>query len=80
MLNDLQLRLIVAQRFRKLPPIITLGVLMKLLGGIKIDNDTFIRWTEFNDYTALNELFQGYEIFTTAPISYLDAYNILGKT
>ena len=80
MLNDLQLRLIVAQRFRKLPPVLTLGVLARLLGDINIDNDTFIRWVNFNGYTALNEVFQGYDIYITEPIDYIDAYNILRKT
>ena len=80
MLNDLQLRLIVAKKFHRVPPIITLGVLEKLLGGIKMDSDTFARWAYFNAYTAMNELYNGYEIFTTAPISYVDAYNILRKT
>ena len=80
MLNDLSLRLIVAQKFRKLPPVITMAVLQKLLGGIKIDTDTFTRWTRFNAYTAMNEVYNGWDIFTLEPMDYPEAYNILRKT
>ena len=80
MLNDLSLRLKIAQKFHRLPPVITMAVLENLLGCQITNTDTFIRWAEFNGYTALNEVYNGYNIFTTAPITYLDAYNILRKT
>ena len=80
MLNDLSLRLLVAQKFHRLPPVITMAVLEKLIGSQIADSDTFSRWANFNAYIALNEVYNGYEIYTTAPTSYLDAYNILRKT
>ena len=80
MLNDLSLRLIVAQKFHRIPPVITMAVLEKLLGSQIIDTDTFNRWAYFNAYTAMNEVFNGFEIFTLEPMDYPEAYNILRKT
>ena len=77
-MQALELRLAVAQRLRKLPQVITLGALERLLGGKTIETDTFAHWINFNAYIALQEgMHRGYTIYTLSPMEYHVAYNIL---
>ena len=79
MLNDLQLRLLVAQKFRRKPPIITLGTLQRLLGDETIDDGVFARWTNYSGYIALDGVHRGYTIYTLTPMDYPLAYSILER-